>query len=130
MEESTIRQIRYPEQIGFGDIIVESVTFEDDGYVEIGRYLVVGKLIEIVLDEPYQMEAKENTYFKTVLLYVGREHDSAWSRRSNPLDKYHLSEHEINNYHDWSFAYKADLNWTSGSVEVEESGRKWDVPGY
>ena len=127
MEET---RIKYPEQIGFGDIIVESVTFEDDEYVEIGRYLIVGKLIQVVLDEPYQMEARENIYFKTVLLYVGREHDSTWARRSNPLDKYHLSEHEITNYHDWSFEYKAGLTWPIDSVEVEESGTKWDEPGY
>ena len=123
-------RIESPEEISFGDIIVESVTFEDDEYVEIGRYLVAGKLIEIVLDEPFQIEAKENIYFKTVLLYVGREHDSSWARHNNPLDRYHLSENEINNYHDWSHAYKSDLNWPSGSVEVEESGMKWEERGY
>ena len=133
MEEAVIRAgsiIKNPEEIGFGDILVESVTFEDDGYVEIGRYLVVGKLIEVVLDEPYQIEAHEITYFKTVLLYVGREHDSTWARRSNPLDKYHLSEHEVTNYHDWSYAYKAGLSWPIDSIEVEESGTKWEEPGY
>jgi len=130
MEESLISPVSASQQISWGDIIVESVTFEDDEYVEIARYLIVGKLIEIISDEPFQLEEKKNVYFKTVLLYVGREHDSAWARMTNPGSKYLLSENEVTNYHDWRYCHKSDLNWVSGSIQMEESGIKWDEWGW
>lgn len=120
-------------QIGYGDIVVESVqvtTGYEEERVEVARYIIVGKLIEKVIDRPMQLKEFETVYFKVIMLYINKETNSIWARDNNPGSRYLLSEHEITNYHDWSFSVKLDLTWPSGSIEVEESGVKWDYGGW
>lgn len=121
-------------EIGYGDIILESTQIDgkDDKkeILEVARYIIVGKYIECTRDKPFQIEELQTEYFKVVMLYINKVNQSVWAMENNPGSRYLLSEHEITNYHDWSFVNKLDLNWPSGSIEVGESGAKWDVPGY
>lgn len=117
-------------EIGYGDIILESTQIDarDDKKetLEVARYLIVGKYIEEVYDKPFQLKEYETEYFKVVILYINKVNQSVWARENNPGSRYLLSEHEITNYHDWSFVNKLGLNFPSGSIEVGENGTKWD----
>ena len=121
-------------KIGYCDIILESTQIDgkDDKkeILEVARYIIVGKYIEQVRDQPFQIEEFETEYFKVIMLYINKENDSMWAKTNHPGSKYLLSEHEITNYHEWSFVNKLGLNWPSGSIEVGESGGEWDEPGY
>ena len=110
-----------------GDIIAEIPDkSSSEDYVAI--YLIVGKLIEREEMDLHRFD-RTVTYFKTYLLYVGKEYDSAWSKHNSAGDSYLLSEHEVANYHDWIRLYKSELPWKKG-VNVEESGVTWDKPDY
>ena len=117
-------------EIGYGDIILESTQIDarDDKkeILEVARYLIVGKYIEEVYDKPFQLKEYETEYFKVVILYINKVNQSVWAKQNNPGSRYLLSEHEITNYHDWSFVNKLGLNFPSGSIEVGENGTKWD----
>lgn len=117
-------------EIGYGDIILESTQIDarDDKkeILEVARYLIVGKYIEEVYDKPFQLKEYETEYFKVVILYINKINQSVWAKQNNPGSRYLLSEHEITNYHDWSFVNKLGLSWPSGSIEVGENGTKWD----
>tara|TARA_R100001509_G_scaffold143186_1_gene98804 strand:- start:3752 stop:4132 length:381 start_codon:yes stop_codon:yes gene_type:complete len=117
-------------KIGYGDIILESTQIDarDDKkeILEVARYIIVGKYIEEVYDKPFQLKEYETEYFKVIMLYINKQNQSTWAQQKKPGSRYLLSEHEITNYHDWSFINKLDLNWPSGSIEVGENGTKWD----
>ena len=121
-------------KIGYGDIILESTQIDNKEdkkeILEVARYIIVGKYIEVVRDEPFQIEELQTEYFKVIMLYINKENQGTWAVNNMPGSKYLLSEHEITNYHDWSFINKLGLNWPSGSIEVGECGREWDEPGH
>jgi multimeric flavodoxin WrbA len=95
------------EDIRIGDILVETGTHRGHE-IEVARYLVYGKFVEV---DDYEVRAmREITYFKTYLLYIGKEYDNHWARSNNPGSTYYLSEHEISNHHEWERIFKSPLS--------------------
>lgn len=124
MKEQIIKGIT---TISPGDIIAETPDKSScEEYIAV--YLIVGKLIEREELDLHKYQ-RTVTYFKTYLLYVGKEYDSTWAKHNNPGDYYLLSEHEVSNYHDWIILFKSDIPWKKG-VNVEESGLSWDKPDF
>ena len=93
-----------------GDILLETDNiYGHSGVQEVGRYLVVGRHIEI--DDYHRTEPRSIMYFETVLLRIGLN-GSMWSRHNSPGDTYLLSEHEITLASSWKRLHKSALLWS------------------